>query len=148
MNKERASRYSSEEVEVLVNCVEEHKAILLGSFTPNITSEIKEKTWAEITEKVNAVGKKNRTTKQIKKKWTDIASRTKCKAAQAKSGSGVNDRGDMPALTAIEEKITGVLGRTAVEGHEDGVDTFDDQEVIIMMILRVKAPYPKYIFKK
>ena len=76
--------YSNRETEVLVECVRQHKDIIMGSFSNTITHDLKEKTWREITEKINAVSSGLRTVKLVRKKWSDLASRTKAKAGKLK----------------------------------------------------------------
>ena len=128
MTTNRGPKYSQQEVEVLAENVREHKAILLGAFTPTITAEVKEAKWRMITDKINSVSNTTRTVKQIKKKWSDLASRTKVKAAKINKGnsSGMNEvEAKESGLTQLEQTVRDVLGKTAVEGIEDGLDTLE-----------------------
>ena len=123
----KSANYSPKEMEVLVTNVREHKAELFGSFTNTITHSLKERLWDEITQKMNAVGKSVRTVKLVKKKWSDMTSRARNKAAALKrhrnttGKGGCVDPGDV--LTPLEQQVVDIVGERAVTGHEDGLDT-------------------------
>ena len=119
--------YSNRETEVLVECVRQRKDIIMGSFSSTITHDLKEKTWREITEKINAVSSGLRTVKLVRKKWSDLASRTKAKAAKLKK-TQTGDNKPVKDLTPLEEQVIEILGEIAVSGLKAGVDTLDEGE--------------------
>ena len=73
----KSKNFTKQELEVLVDSVYEHKAILTSKFKSNITNEDKNRLWDQIlvTNKVNSVSEVARTREAVKKKWQDFSSR-------------------------------------------------------------------------
>ena len=61
------------------------------------------------------------------KKWSDLASRTKAKAAKLKK-TQTGDNKPVKDLTHLEEQVSEILGEIAVSGLKAGVDTLDEGE--------------------
>ena len=130
-NRKRDPKYTPQEKEALVNLVNENKKILFGPFTSTLTSAIKCVKWAQITKRINKIGNHQRDVRKIQKKWSDLQSRTKIKytklssklkKAQAKTGRN-KPLDVLSQLPPLEQRIIDVMGETAVQGIDDGVDT-------------------------
>ncbi|XP_060594071.1 myb/SANT-like DNA-binding domain-containing protein 4 [Ruditapes philippinarum] len=121
----RKPRYSIDELQILAHEVNTHKHILFGKFSDVLSMEKKQKAWAEITRRINAVSQTVRTVDDIRKKWNNRSSVTKGKAAKRrqslnKTGSG---QPDTKPLTELEELGVSIIGETAVGGFKGGIDT-------------------------
>lgn len=91
-----------------------------------VSNAIKKRLWEEMTSKVNEV---NRTVAEIKKKCSSLQSATKTKASQ--NGREAGKKGACPQrsdLTVLEDKITGIIGETAIEGVVAGIDSLENTE--------------------
>ncbi|CAM4558142.1 unnamed protein product [Leuciscus chuanchicus] len=110
---------------VLLEEVESKKIQLFSKLKNCVTNADKKKSWAEITQKINAAGYGyERSPEEVRKKWTDFASVTKRRAAARrreakKTGGGINS---VPPLTAEEEIVFAILGPEALEGIPGGID--------------------------
>ena len=130
MSSNRGPKYKDDEVELLVEHVRANKRLLFGNFaSTKVTDGLKKTKWQEITDSLNAISHTERTCKQVRNKWKDLQSRTKMKVAKQNRGknqSGINkkekDEKDV-ILTKVEETVAEVLGKTAVQGVSDGIDT-------------------------
>ena len=74
--KVRTLNWTAKEIEVLREECTRHSQILHGSFTTNITLEKKNRTWRDITDKINAVCGGFRTCEQAKKKWKNMRTKS------------------------------------------------------------------------
>ena len=54
-----------------------HQHVLRSRLGPNLTSQMKRDTWKKISKQLNAFALTPFTTKEIKKKWTNILSTSK-----------------------------------------------------------------------
>lgn len=121
----KAHAFSSTEKEILVKEFKKRREILQCSFKDSGSNEKKKAAWAIITEKVNAVGGFNRDTAQIKKKWADMKSLTKKKAADEKRERQKTGGGAAKPIVVspLEEDIISTLGPTAISGITGGIDS-------------------------
>lgn len=125
----RGKRFSNHELSIFVEQVKANKHILFGSFTSTITHELKQKTWQAIAEKINASSTVSRTSSKLKDKWSDLACRTKKKARKLDTEmkqTGNRPISDDKKLTNIEHTVLEILGKTAVHGLPEGLDTMED----------------------
>ncbi|XP_078341764.1 uncharacterized protein LOC111118756 isoform X5 [Crassostrea virginica] len=106
--KERKRNFTAREVEILVEEVEKNKAVLFAPHKDVNTNNKKNQCWNEIRCLINSIGIQERTSAEIVKKWRDISSQAKKKEAQFR-----------------REQIVAIIGKTAVEGIEGGLDTDD-----------------------
>ncbi|KAK0141581.1 Myb/SANT-like DNA-binding domain-containing protein 4 [Merluccius polli] len=126
----RSKTFSRQELEVLVEEIITKKKLLLGRFDNiTVTAENKKRGWAKVAQTVSAVGFA-RDGPAVKKKWADIKSIVKKKAAERsrelkRTGGGKSSI----QLDALEEKILGAIGETLVGGVEGGVDTGHDDSI-------------------
>ena len=79
----------------LVGLVEVNYKTLVSKFCDTATLKSKNDTWAEITRKINAISTCLRTTEEVKKKWEDLKSKTKQKAAKVMAELGMT--GNVPS---------------------------------------------------
>ncbi|XP_046348985.2 uncharacterized protein LOC124129585 isoform X1 [Haliotis rufescens] len=70
--RNRNKNFDSSEIQLIAELVEKHISILNSKLCSTVTHERKKAIWAEITSKVNALGVCQRTTKEIKTKWTNV----------------------------------------------------------------------------
>ena len=124
-------KYTNREVRIIAENVKQHKTILFGSFTSQITHEVKESTWNSIVATVNSSNGANgaiRTKKQIKKKWQEFSRRSKVKAAKvrkAQNTTGNKKLKNILSLSELEENVVDIIGETAINGLEEGIDGMD-----------------------
>nr|XP_022332179.1 nuclear apoptosis-inducing factor 1-like isoform X1 [Crassostrea virginica] len=138
--KERKRNFTAREVEILVEEVEKNKAVLFAPHKDVNTNNKKNQCWNEIRCLINSIGIQERTSAEIVKKWRDISSQAKKKEAQfrreqVKTGDGPPP---LPVNTNdIDQKIVAIIGKTAVEGIEGGLDTDDTNEVDLFKVEEV-----------
>ncbi|XP_048250282.1 uncharacterized protein LOC125378614 [Haliotis rufescens] len=70
--RNRNKNFNRSEIQLIAELVEKHISILNSKLCSTVTHERKKAIWAEITSKVNALGVCQRTTKEIKTKWTNM----------------------------------------------------------------------------
>lgn len=70
--------------------------VVVGKFNRGVPTEMKKRTWAEITARVNEIGECQREVIEVIKKWSDLKCDTKRKVAAMRSGTvpnrGLNSR--------------------------------------------------------
>ena len=125
MSKVKKSRnFSAAEVEVLIENVEKYKTILNSRLKNSVTNADKRRVWEKICTRINAVSCVTRTADQVKKKWSDVSSQTKCKEAVRRRERRLTGGGNQPSeLSQIEQKVVGILGETAISGVTGGIDS-------------------------
>ena len=130
----REKRYSSDEIDVLIKKVYEHRHILFGNFDNTLSVQL-EKTrsllWTSIAKHVSSVNPKvpDRTKEKVKEKWKYLKSDIKLKArkiADLNRRTGKNDpEGGVQQLTPTELLVQEIITKECVEGHTEGVDTLE-----------------------
>jgi len=104
-------------VDVLVNEVEVNRAILFGKLSMQLTAAMKKKCCKGIAEKVNGVGASEvRTEKSMRKKWTDLTSRTKKVEAARRRELSATGGGECSyaAVSGVEAKIVEMMGSSVI----------------------------------
>lgn len=121
----RNARFSQAACEVIISEVARHKALLFGSLKSNIiTNDKKIRVWKDIAGKVSAVDTCPRSWQEVRKKWADMASRTKKKESQRRRESRRTGGGAPPKeLTHNERMVVEIIGETAVSGIPGSIDT-------------------------
>ncbi|OCT57871.1 hypothetical protein XELAEV_18002962mg [Xenopus laevis] len=71
-NRKRMTKFSDEELEVLIREISEKYDLLYGSLASKISNQRKKQIWENIKNKVSSVGVGPRTVIQLKKRWLDI----------------------------------------------------------------------------
>ncbi|XP_054482055.1 uncharacterized protein zgc:153990 isoform X2 [Anoplopoma fimbria] len=94
--KKRKARFSFSEVHILLDEVRKHRMVVVGKFNRGVQTDVKKRTWAEITARVNEIGECQREVIEVIKKWSDLKCDTKRKVAAMRSGTvpnrGLNSR--------------------------------------------------------
>ncbi|XP_034082465.1 nuclear apoptosis-inducing factor 1 [Gymnodraco acuticeps] len=94
--KKRKARFSFSEVHILLDEVRKHRMVVVGNFNRGVPTDIKKRTWAEITARVNEIGECQREIIEVIKKWSDLKCDTKRKVGAMRSGTvpnrGLNSR--------------------------------------------------------
>ena len=91
----RSKNFSKQELEVLVEEVVSRQRMLMGKLDNVVTADNKKRAWAKVAQSVSAVGETERDAIAIKKKWEDVKSLVKKKAAERaretrKTGGGMS----------------------------------------------------------
>ena len=129
--RKRKEKFSSHELEALVDEVHQRKSILFGEFSSTLTASTKHCAWAAITDRINSIAKSPRTIEDVKKKWSNLASNVKLKEAKRRKLSGGTDGGSPPEdeLTPEEAQVLTVIGIESVIGVQGGGDTDEPESV-------------------
>ncbi|XP_031429764.1 myb-related transcription factor, partner of profilin [Clupea harengus] len=106
--KRRKSRFSFEEVQLMLNEVRRNRHILVGKFNRGVSSDIKKRTWASITARINEISECPREILEIIKKWSDLKCDTKRKVA-AMRASGASSARVARDLSPIEAMVHQIL---------------------------------------
>ncbi|KAM3602181.1 uncharacterized protein V6R79_025790 [Siganus canaliculatus] len=110
--KKRKARFTFSEVHILLDEVRKHRAVVVGKFNRGVPTDIKKRTWAEITARVNEIGECQREVIEVIKKWSDLKCDTKRKVAAMLSGTvpnrGLNSRLSRD-LNQTEKIVLGIL---------------------------------------
>lgn len=80
--RSRSKNFDQSEKEVLIDLVEKHKNVINAKLTNSVTACKKLKVWDNIKTEVNAVGLCNRSTKDIRNKWSNIHQKAKKEKAE------------------------------------------------------------------
>lgn len=117
-SQKRKPKFSSTELQVLVEEVVRVHRQLFGKLSLNVPESTKRRLWSEIGQKVNAVGVTPRSLDELKKRFYDIRSLTKRKMAEIQKQAGVTGGGRNPAppLTELEELVSSTIERESVTG--------------------------------
>ncbi|XP_061589178.1 nuclear apoptosis-inducing factor 1-like [Cololabis saira] len=102
-----------------------------------ITAENKTRGWAGVAEAVSAVGGSLRDGPGVKKKWADFNSEVKKKGAERKRLINKKGGAERVFVDSLEEKVLDIIGETAVEGVQGGVDTGDPPAVTAGPVISV-----------
>ncbi|XP_030634006.1 nuclear apoptosis-inducing factor 1 [Chanos chanos] len=136
--KKRKSRFSFEEVRLLLSEVKKNRHILVGKFNRGVSSDVKKRTWAALTARINEISECHREILEIIKKWSDLKCDTKRKVAAMKA-SGASPSRIMLDLSPIESMVHQVLqmpvtedpsGLRPTSNQNDHNDVDDDEDCI------------------
>ena len=125
-SKKKGSNFTKSEVDVLVNEVEANRDTF-GKLSMQLTAAMKKKCWEGIAEKVNGVGASEvRTEKSVRKKWTDVTSRTKKVEAARRRELSATGGGECSyaAVNGVEAKIVEMMGSEVIDGIVPGIMHF------------------------
>lgn len=131
--KKKSSNFNSREIEVLVDAISDSKGLLFAKFGSMVTNAAKNDKWRQVTELVNSASDGEvRTVDAVKKKWYDIASKTKRKeSARRKELTATGGGKGEVVLTNDEVKVVNILGKEAIDGISGGFDVgFGFQEPV------------------
>ncbi|XP_029303749.1 nuclear apoptosis-inducing factor 1 isoform X2 [Cottoperca gobio] len=122
--KKRKARFSFSEVHILLDEVRKHRMVVVGKFNRGVPTDIKKRTWAEITARVNEIGECQREVIEVIKKWSDLKCDTKRKVAAMRSGT-VPNRGLNSRLSRDLNQTEKIVLQILEMDEEDGQSTGD-----------------------
>ncbi|KAJ8369151.1 hypothetical protein SKAU_G00091790 [Synaphobranchus kaupii] len=150
--RKRKSRFTFDEVQLLLNEVRNNRHIVIGKFNRGVSADVKKRTWAEITARINEISECPREIIEIIKKWSDLKCDTKRKVAAMRAGLGGSSGAlrisrDLSPVENIVHQIlqlpprddggSGYPGGWAGLGggrvEENGDDDDDDDDVMLGM---------------
>lgn len=115
--------------------IRKHRKIVVGKFNRSVPTEVKKRTWAEITARVNEIGECQREIIEVIKKWSDMKCDTKRKIAAMQKGT-VPNRGSNARMSRNlnpTEKIVAEILEMAEDDDGDSILDFgplgDDDDV-------------------
>jgi len=132
--KKKSINFNGREIEVLVDAISESKGLLFAKFGSMVTNYAKNEKWRQVTELVNSASDGEvRTVDAVKKKWYDIASKTKRKESSRRKEMTATGGGKGEVVMTPEEvKVVEILGNEAIEGISGGLDVgFGLQEAAV-----------------
>ncbi|XP_067307819.1 myb-related transcription factor, partner of profilin [Pseudorasbora parva] len=106
--KKRKSRFTFQEVELLLSEVQKKRHILVGKFNRGISKDLKNRTWADLTARINEVSECHREIIEVIKKWADLKCDTKRRVA-AMRASGATAAQIAQELSPIETMVHQIL---------------------------------------
>ncbi|NP_001013508.1 uncharacterized protein LOC541363 [Danio rerio] len=106
--KKRKSRFTFQEVELLLSEVQKKRHILVGKFNRGISKDLKNRTWLSVTERINEVSECHREVIEVIKKWADLKCDTKRRVA-AMRASGATSAQIAQELSPIETMVHQIL---------------------------------------
>ncbi|XP_033881328.3 nuclear apoptosis-inducing factor 1 [Acipenser ruthenus] len=111
--KKRKSRFSYSEIKVLLEEVHRNRHIVVGKFNHGVPSNLKKRTWADITARINRVSQCPREIIEVIKKWSDMKCDVKRRMAARCAGGGEGPE----ELTPVETIIHQILQLTCTRQH-------------------------------
>jgi hypothetical protein len=130
MSRKRSPNFSEAELEILIDGVERNRSVLFGKLSNTTTNATKSKLLQTICSKVNSANSKGykRTVEELRKKWSTYSSSMKKTASLNRRGARkTGGRSPPEHLTALQDKLVGILGNTPIEGIGGGTDTLADE---------------------
>ena len=120
MATSRSTNYTSEEMEILITFLENNRALVSGELGRSVKN-LKEQNdlWQKATDLINGIGLgKERTSKQVRKKWSDLKNIIKKKVANNRhsltgTGGGESTYED---LSGLESRVLALIGKRCSEG--------------------------------
>ncbi|XP_036393427.1 myb-related transcription factor, partner of profilin [Megalops cyprinoides] len=154
--RKRKSRFTFDEVQLLLNEVRNNRHIVIGKFNRGVSADVKKRTWAEITARINEISECPREIIEVIKKWSDLKCDTKRKVAAMRAGGTGGPLRLSRDLSPVENMVHQILqlpppdgaagypGGWAGLGHrraeENGDDDDDDDDVVLGMPVTGAVP--------
>ncbi|KAJ8280694.1 hypothetical protein GJAV_G00057860 [Gymnothorax javanicus] len=137
--RKRKSRFTFDEVQLLLNEVRNNRHIVIGKFNRGVSADVKKRTWAEITARINEISECPREIIEIIKKWSDLKCDTKRKVAAMRAGLGgassaLRISRDLSPVETIVHDILRLPPRDdmGVSGRYEDDDDDDDDNIMGM----------------
>ena len=122
--KPRKHNFSSSEVAVLMEMVEQNLATLQSKLTNSVTNQKKKAIWQKITDAVNAVGVDKRDVKEVREKWKSLHSTAKREFGTYKREANKTGGGPQPKpVSSATEKLIELFQDTPQFAGLNGVET-------------------------
>ncbi|KAK2880929.1 hypothetical protein QQF64_008739 [Cirrhinus molitorella] len=128
--KKRKSRFTFQEVELLLSEVQNKRHILVGKFNRGISKDLKNRTWAALTARINEVSECHREIIEVIKKWADLKCDTKRRVA-AMRASGATAAQIAQELSPIETMVHQILQMSNPNKNDSSLaidDQMDDED--------------------
>ncbi|XP_059390293.1 uncharacterized protein LOC132123578 [Carassius carassius] len=128
--KKRKSRFTFQEVELLLSEVQNKRHILVGKFNRGISKDLKTRTWADVTARINEVSECHREIIEVIKKWADLKCDTKRRVA-AMRASGATATQIAQELSPIETMVHQILQMSNPNNNVSDLaidDQMDDED--------------------
>ncbi|CAC5407050.1 unnamed protein product [Mytilus coruscus] len=120
----KATRWTKEEINILINLVTENIDVIKGKFSPTLTSNNKHKCWESNVESINATNIDKRSLPQVEKKWIDLQSEARKKEAKRRRDSTQTGGGPASLENGNNDlKIISVISDAAISGLQTGYDS-------------------------
>ena len=121
--KARKQNFSTSEIAVLTEKVEENLSLIQSKFTNSVTNQKKNEMWKKIAEAVNAVGVAMRTTAEVREKWRNLHSQAKKEFSELAKEQKKTGGGPAPKMpSAFTAKVIDIFKETpsfiGLEGFE------------------------------
>ncbi|XP_066521026.1 myb/SANT-like DNA-binding domain-containing protein 4 isoform X2 [Hoplias malabaricus] len=125
--KKRKSRFTFPEVQLLLTEVKKNRHILVGKFNQGVSGDVKKRTWAALTARINEISECHREIIEIIKKWSDLNCDTKRKVA-AMRASGFSAARIAQDLSPIESMVNQILQMPPKNDSTFKEDEDDDED--------------------
>lgn len=130
MGGTRNPNFSEAEIQILLDEVGKNRTVIFSKLSNIVTNNQKKKVWESICDKVNSVNTRRhvRTVEEVRKKFSTYTSETKEKIADSRREAARTGGVMTPPseLTPLQEKVSGILGNTPIDGIEVGLETCGD----------------------
>ena len=114
MNRGKKRNFTESELEILLHEVEMRKHMLFGTLSTGINAKQKRSEWERVCEAVNAVGSKQRTHPEIKKKWSDLKVEVKRRvSAHRRSVTATGGGTGVGELSPFDLRVAALIGDTS-----------------------------------
>ncbi|XP_017493414.1 PREDICTED: uncharacterized protein LOC108381514, partial [Rhagoletis zephyria] len=116
----KRSRASAEQLNVMIDLLTENEGLASGKFQRLQGKLEYQKKWAEMAQKLNAIGGAVKSVDQWHSVWRDLKSRTSVRVRDRKRQQALtgNRPIDQPPLTEMERRVIDLIGINYIEGHE------------------------------
>ena len=121
--KARKQNFSTSEIAILTEKVEENLSLIQSKLTNNVTNQKKNEMWKKIADSVNAVGVAMRTTAEVCEKWRNLHSQAKKEFSELTKEQKKTGGGPAPKMpSALTAKVIDIFKETpsftGLEGFE------------------------------
>jgi len=122
-HKARKQNFSTSEIALLTEKVEENLSLIQSKLTNNVTNQKKNEMWKKIADSVNAVGVAMRTTAEVCEKWRNLHSQAKKEFSELTKEQKKTGGGPAPKMpSALTAKVIDIFKETpsftGLEGFE------------------------------
>ncbi|XP_017461888.1 PREDICTED: uncharacterized protein LOC108355228 [Rhagoletis zephyria] len=116
----KRSRASAEQLNAMIDLLTENEGLASGKFQSLHGKLEYQKKWAEMAQKLNAMGGAVKSVEQWHTVWRDLKSRISVRVRDRKRQQALtgNRPIDQPPLTDMERRVIPLIGSNYIEGHE------------------------------
>ncbi|XP_017465419.1 PREDICTED: uncharacterized protein LOC108358527 [Rhagoletis zephyria] len=116
----KRSRASAEQLNVMIDLLTENERLTSGKFQRLHGKLEYQKKWAEMAQKLNAIGGAVKSVEQWHSVWRDLKSRTSVRVRDRKRKQALtgNRPIEQQPLTEMERRVIDLIGINYIEGHE------------------------------